>query len=162
MTHETELFPAWRQAVKTLVDSGITFGSTVTRAEIVELCRVKPAQSIQDVQRFNLEVLACVSEIKETLLTAHSMLLVSDRAGGYVVIHPRDQTKVAVDMGMKAISREMKKMAMATTFVRSDMLTSDERAKNADAQAKISRLADMISPVKKEIMAIDFNRVSQK
>lgn len=154
MSDDLELFPAWRQAVKTLVESGITFGSTVTRAEIVELCRIKPAQSITDVQRFNLDVLSCVSEIKETLLTAHSMLLVSDRSGGYVVVHPRDQTRFAVDAGMKAISREMKRMAMATTFVRSDLLTADELSKNADAQAKISRLADMISPVKRELRAI--------
>lgn len=156
MTDGLPLYPAWKQAVKHLIDGGMTFGSTVTKEELVLLCKIEPPKSIEDVQRFDLAVLQSVSEIKDTLLTAHSMLLVSDRQGGYTVVHPRDQTKVAVEHGMKAITREMRKMSMAATFVRTDLLTAEERGKNADAQAKISRLADMVSPVKKEIRAIDF------
>ncbi len=148
---EVQLFPAWKQAVKTLIERGIDFGSRISRQDIIGLCKIKEAQDIADVQRFNLEVLQCVSEIKETLLTAHSMLLVSDHQGGYVVVHPKDQTRIAVEAGIKAIGREMKRMAMGTTFIRSDLLTDDQRARNADAQAKISRLADMISPTKREL-----------
>lgn len=151
MSEDIKLFPSWKQAVKSLVDGGITFGSRITRAEIVGLCEIKPADSIEDVQRFNLEVLQCISEIKETLLTAHSMLMVSDHQGGYLIVQPRDQTRIAVESGLKAISREMKRMAMGTAFIRADMLTSEERSKNADAQAKISRLADMLAPARSEL-----------
>lgn len=151
MSEEVKLFPAWKQAIKSLIDGGITFGSRVTRAEIVRLCEIRPAENIEDVQRFNLEVLACVSEIKETLLTAHSMLMVSDHQGGFIIVQPRDQTRIAVESGIKAISREMKRMAMGATFVRSDLLTDEERSRNADAQAKISRLADMLAPTKSEL-----------
>ena len=157
---EVKLFPAWKHAVKALIDGGITFGSRVTRAEIVALCEVKPAESIEDVQRFNLEVLQCVSEIKETLLTAHSMLMVAYHHGGYVIVHPRDQTRIAVESGLKAIGREMKRMAMATAFVRSDLLTSEERSRNADAQAKISRLADMLAPAKSELKQLTQSGIS--
>lgn len=152
--NDLQLFPAWRQAVKVLIDRGLTFGDVVTREEIVELCRVKPAQSIADVARFNMEIMGCVDKIRNDLVEQHSMWLHTTRSGGWMVVHPKDQTRIAVNEGMKAISREMRRMARATTFIRTDLLTDEGRARNADAQAKISRLADLMSPVKRDLKAI--------
>ncbi len=151
---ETTLFPAWKQAVRTLLDEGITYGSTITRKRIAELCQVKPPVDIEDVRRHDLELLQCVTDIKDILLTAHCMLLVSDNKGAYVVIAPESQTQYAVDTGVKAIGREMKKMAMAVSFTKTDLLTDAERAKNADAQAKISMLASMVKTQNRELVRI--------
>ncbi len=141
---EPTLFPAWKQAVKVLLDEGLTFGSTVTRKRLADLCQVKPPESIEDVRRYDLELLTCITEIKDVLLTAHCMLLVTDNKGAYVVIAPESQTQYAVDNGIKAIGREMKKMSMAVSFTKTDLLSDADRAKNADAQAKISMLAGMV------------------
>lgn len=151
---DMDLFPAWKQAVKTLLGEGLTFGSTVSRKRIAELCHVKPPESIEDVRRHDLELLQCVTEIKDALLTAHCMLLVSDNKGAYVVIAPESQTQYAIDSGVKAIGREMKKMAMAVSFTKTELLTDTERAKNADAQAKISMLAGMLKVQNKELQRI--------
>ena len=144
MSKETTLFPAWKQAVKDLLDEGITYGSTISRKRISEMCNVQPPTSIEDVRRYDLELLTCITEIKDVLLTAHCMLLVSDNKGSFVVIAPESQTEYAVSSGIKAISREMKKMAMGVSFTKTDLLSAPERAKNADAQAKISMLAGMV------------------
>lgn len=141
---EPTLFPAWKQAVKVLLDEGLTFGSTITRKRLADLCQVKPPESIEDVRRYDLELLTCITEIKDVLLTAHCMLLVTDNKGAYVVIAPESQTQYAVDNGIKAIGREMKKMSMAVSFTKTDLLSDADRAKNADAQAKISMLAGMV------------------
>lgn len=141
---EPTLFPAWKQAVKVLLDEGLTFGSTVTRKRLADLCQVKPPESIEDVRRYDLELLTCITEIKDVLLTAHCMLLVTDNKGAYVVIAPESQTQYAVDNGIKAIGREMKKMSMAVSFTKTELLSDADRAKNADAQAKISMLAGMV------------------
>jgi len=141
---EPTLFPAWKQAVKVLLDEGLTFGSTVTRKRLADLCQVKPPENIEDVRRYDLELLTCITEIKDVLLTAHCMLLVTDNKGAYVVIAPESQTQYAVDSGIKAIGREMKKMSMAVSFTKTDLLSDADRAKNADAQAKISMLAGMV------------------
>ena len=151
---EATLFPAWKQAVKDLIDEGLTFGSTITRKRIAEMCQVKPPVDIDDVRRHDLEVLQCVTDIKDTLLTAHCMLLVSDNKGAYVVIAPESQTQYAVDTGVKALSREMKKMAMAVSFTRTDLLSDSDRAKNADAQAKIQKIARMMKVGNKELKQI--------
>lgn len=149
-----DLFPAWKNAVKVLLEDGLTFGSTVSRQTIIHLCNIKPAENVEDVRRHDLEVLRCLTEIKETLLTAHSMLLVSDNNGSYIVVRPEDQTKYAVDTGLKSIAREMRKMAMGVSFTRTDLLSDADRAKNADAQAKIAALGGMIGPVKSDLLKI--------
>lgn len=141
---EPTLFPAWKQAVKVLLNEGLTFGSTITRKRLADLCQVKPPESIEDVRRYDLELLTCITEIKDVLLTAHCMLLVTDNKGAYVVIAPESQTQYAVDNGIKAIGREMKKMSMAVSFTKTELLSDADRAKNADAQAKISMLAGMV------------------
>lgn len=151
---EPTLYPAWKQAVKVLLDEGITYGSTVTRKRIAELCQIKPPESIEDVRRHDLELLQATADIKDVLLTAHCMLLVTDHSGSYVVIAPESQTKYAVDTGIKAIGREMKKMSMAVSFTKTDLLSDVDRAKNADAQAKISMLAGMLKNQNRELAKI--------
>lgn len=151
---QTTLYPAWKQAVKVLLDEGLTYGSTVSRKRLAELCQVRPPESIDDVRRYDLELLTCITEIKDTLLTAQCMLLVSDNKGSYVVIAPESQTQYAVDSGIKSIGREMKKMAMAVSFTRTELLSNEERARNADAQAKISMLAGMMKVQNKELRKI--------
>jgi hypothetical protein len=141
---EPTLFPAWKQAVRVLLDEGLTYGSTVTRKRLADLCQVRQPESIEDVRRYDLELLTCITEIKDVLLTAHCMLLVTDNKGAYVVIAPESQTQYAVDNGIKAIGREMKKMSMAVSFTKTELLSDADRAKNADAQAKIAMLAGMV------------------
>ena len=150
----TKLFPAWKEATRKLLDSGVTYESTIKRKHLIELCQVNPPQSIEDVRRYDLEVLKCITEIKDTLLTAHCMLLVSDHAGNFMVIAPESQTQYAVEAGVKAITKEMKRMAMGVSFTKTDLLTDTQRAKNSDAQAKISMLAGMMSKEQKELKRI--------
>ena len=149
--NEVKLYPGWKQAVKTLIDGGLTFGDRITKEQIIDLCGIRKAQSIEDVQRFSLDFLEAISEIKDTLLTAHSMYLQSDQRGGYVVLRPEAQTGTVVADGLKSMTKAMRKMAAGVSFIRHDLLSEEERARNADAQAKISRIADMVSPVKSEL-----------
>jgi hypothetical protein len=150
----TSLFPAWKQAVRTLLGEGLTYGSVVSRKRIAELCEIRPPQNIDDVRRHDLELLTAITEIKDSLLTAHCMLLVADHKGSFIVIAPESQTSYAVNSGVKAIGKEMRKMAMAVSFTRTELLNNDERAKNADAQAKISMLSGMMHSQNKELQQI--------
>jgi hypothetical protein len=137
-----------------LLGEGLTYGSVVSRKRISELCEIRPPQNIDDVRRYDLELLTAITEIKDSLLTAHCMLLVADHKGSFIVIAPESQTSYAVNSGVKAIGKEMRKMAMAVSFTRTELLTNDERAKNADAQAKISMLSGMMHSQNKELQQI--------
>ena len=149
-----KLFPAWKQAVRTLLDGGLTYGSVLKRSYISTLCDVPPPVDIKDVRRYDLELLRCITEIKDILLTAHCMLMVSDHAGNYIIIEPESQTQHAVDIGVRAIGREMKRMAMGVSFTKTELLTDEGRKKNADAQAKISQIAGMLTLEKRELQRI--------
>jgi hypothetical protein len=149
-----KLFPAWKQAVRTLLDGGLTYGSVLKRSYISTLCEVPPPVDIKDVRRYDLELLRCITEIKDILLTAHCMLMVSDHAGNYIIIEPESQTQHAVDIGVRAIGREMKRMAMGVSFTKTELLTDEGRKKNADAQAKISQIAGMLTLEKRELQRI--------
>ena len=151
---DPNLFPAWKQAVRTLLDNGLTYGSVIKRSYLSELCEVPKPKDIDDVRRYDLDVLRCITEIKDILLTAHCMLMVSDHAGNYIIIEPESQTQHTVDVGVKAIGREMKRMAMGVSFTKVDLLTDEGRKKNADAQAKISKLAGMLTIEKRELQRI--------
>ena len=137
-----------------MLGEGLTYGSVVSRKRIAELCEIRPPQNIDDVRRHDLELLTAITEIKDSLLTAHCMLLVADHKGSFIVIAPESQTSYAVNSGVKAIGKEMRKMAMAVSFTRTELLTNDERAKNADAQAKISMLSGMMHSQNKELQQI--------
>jgi hypothetical protein len=150
----TSLFPAWKQAVKILLDEGLTFGSVISRKRLADLCDIRQPENIQDVRRYDLELLTAITEIKDSLLTAHCMLLVADHKGNFIVIAPEDQTSYAVNSGVKAIGKEMRKMAMAVSFTKTDLLTNEDRAKNADAQAKISMLSGMLRTQNSELQRI--------
>ena len=149
-----QLYPIWKEAVKKLIDGGLTYGSSVKRSYLIELCGLEPPTRVEDVRKFDLDVLRCITDIKETLLTAHCMLLVSDHAGNYHVVAPDSQTEYAVESGIKAIGREMRRMSMNISFVKTELLNDQQRAKNADAQAKVSMLAGMIRNENKDLLRI--------
>ena len=149
-----QLYPIWKEAVKKLIDGGLTYGSSVKRSYLIELCGLEPPTRVEDVRKFDLDVLRFITDIKETLLTAHCMLLVSDHAGNYHVVAPDSQTEYAVESGIKAIGREMRRMSMNISFVKTELLNDQQRAKNADAQAKVSMLAGMIRNENKDLLRI--------
>jgi hypothetical protein len=143
-TVTTTLYPAWREAVKQLLDSGLAFGGVVTREQIIHLCGIRPAVSINDVDRFELEVLQAIASIKHHLLYQHSMYMYSSKAGSYTIARPQDQTGMVLDTGRRAIRKAMTRMSDGVTCIRADLLSAPERAYNVDAQAKISQLRGMI------------------
>ena len=140
---EVKLHPPWKQAVRSLLAGGLTYGGTVTKDQIVELCDLKRPLTMAQKERFDLRVMSCVHDIKEALLTHHQMLLATNRDGSYRVLAPGEQTQYAVEQGAKAIAREMQRMAVGVLHVNHGLLNSEQRRKNSDAQAKISMLAGM-------------------
>ena len=148
---ELKLFPAWKQAVKTLLISGLTYGDTITRETISDLCEVEKPTTIADKSRYDLQLLQCTSSIKDALLTQHNMLLVTTRDGAYRVLMPKDQTAYSICTGVKSIAREFQRMAQGVQHVNMTMLSTDERKRNADAQAKLTMLAGMHKVSNKEL-----------
>ncbi len=151
---DLNLFPVWKQCIKTLLGAGLTYGSTLRKDAIAEMCGLKPPVTIADKTEYDLQLLSFVSEIRKTLLTDHQMLLATNFDGSFRVIEPREQTAFAIENGAKSIAREMRRMAEGVQYVNISLLNADERRKNSDAQAKISMLAGMQSSRNQELISI--------
>ncbi len=151
---ELKLSPPWKQAVKELIDAGLTYGSTVEKAQIVKLCDLAEPTTIAEKERFDLKLLAATADIKEALLIDHQMMLVTNRDGSYRVVAPKDQTAFAVDHGARAIAREIQRMAVSVQYTNTALLDDTQRKQNADAQAKISMLAGMQKLTNRELRQI--------
>lgn len=151
---EVKLYPVWKQAVKELIASGLTYGSALDKQRIIDLCALKRPETLAQKERFDLRLMTCICEIKDALLADHQMLLASNRDGSYRVVAPKEQTQFAIEQGAKAIQKEMRRMALGVQHVNTSLLDSEQRRKNSDAQAKISMLAGMQRTARKELFSI--------
>ena len=149
---EIKLYPSWKQAVKTLLISGLSYGDTITRETIIELCEIAYPKTVEEKTRFDLQVLQATSAIKDALLTQNNMMLVTTRDGAYRVVMPKEQTAYAIRTGVKTIAKEFQRMALGVQHVNTAMLSPDERRKNADAQAKLTMLAGMHKTQHRELV----------
>jgi hypothetical protein len=142
---EFRLSPAWKQALRELIDGGLKNGDVVTRERLVELFGLRPPVTAADQERFQLEFMQQFQALRDELLEEHRVALrtmYGERA--YEVVPPGQQTDLAMQEGMRDLRRSMRKMSRTLAFVRHEELTDDQRKQNADAQAKAAMLAGMI------------------
>lgn len=152
------LFPAWKQAIKTLLESDLTYGSILRKDDVAKLCGLVYPTTVPEKVNYDLQMLAFMQEIKRSLLQDHSMLLVTNYDGTYRVIEPKDQTGFALEHGAKSITREIRRMAESVQYVNLQLLDSDARRQNMDAKAKIKAIAGMQSTRNQELLDLASNR----
>lgn len=140
---ELKLFPAWKEAVKTLIEGGLTYGSTVTKDQIIDLCGMEKPKTIEQKDAFDLRLMGVICNIKDALLTDHKMLLSTNYDGSYRVIAPKDQTAHTIENFTRTVSKEFQRAALSIQYVNHALLDETQRKQNADAQAKLSMLAGM-------------------
>ena len=151
---ELKLYPAWKHAVAKLLESGLTYGGSVSKAQIAELCGLRVPETIKEKESFDLQMVAFTTEIRQSLLHEHNMLMAPNWDGSYRIISPSDQTSYAIDKGVKAIAKEMRQMSAGLKHIDTAALTDDERRKNSDAKAKLSMLYGMQKTARKELRQI--------
>lgn len=139
----TTLYPAWRQAEKQLLASGLTPGQIITHEWLTEAFGLRPATTIEQHERNKLTFLRQLSDLRDSLLEKHQLMLRAVTGVGYSVITPDKQTSVAMQDRTKAIRHELAKLAREVSNVRVDELTDDQRKENADAQAKLGAMRSM-------------------
>ena len=138
---ELKLSPQWREAVRRMLDSGLTYGSVVTKEQLAQLLEVREPRHVSEVEAYNLALLRGITSIRECLLTKHRMMLATNRDGSYRVVMPDQQTDHTVGNGVRAINRELQRMALGLVYTNTEQLTDESRRANADAQAKLAKLA---------------------
>lgn len=143
---EVSLYPKWREAVKSFVQSNPQPGDILTeewRCEQFGL--TKPSSGkYEEFQRYQFDMLNAMQGFSKELLENHMIHLKSIGGGKYLVLAPKEQTSEAWRSGVNDIGRAMSKMANALTHVDHSLLSGEERKENTDAVAKLSFMASMV------------------
>jgi hypothetical protein len=144
-----QLFPAWRHAENRLLLEGLEPGKIIPREWFMEAFGLREAQTVPEVQRNALIFLRQLTDLRDSLLQKHSVMLRVLPGIGYQVVPPEHQTAVAMKDRTDEIKRSFAKLSREISHVQLDALNDAQRAENANAIAKLGTLRALMAPMLK-------------
>lgn len=155
--------PIWEHAAEVLLTKdGITYGSTILKTRIAELCRVPEPENLRREdgrlfidraakERYDLKLVELVGGLRNYLLEEHQMLLVTDNRGGLKVVMPGQQTAVSMREMVQDVKQSMRKASRSLVYVNTGMLTDRELQARSDALSRLDNLRIMSRPKLREL-----------
>ena len=140
-----ELYPPWKEALKAFEAEGHTYGGNITRewfARAAGLNLPGPNERLtpREYQDAQFQWLQQFYPFRDAVLERLQMDLVTDYAGGYLIIAARDQTDRAIKDGTSEIKRAIRRMAARVKHTNVAILTGEERQRYIDALGKAAEL----------------------
>ena len=135
----TKLHPAWKQALAVILQRGFKPGDTVTHKELCQFFGIK-YEELETSSGARLAYLTNIDRLKLTLLEDYCIYLESVRGRGYRYVDPEEQTSVVIDRGAHLMRRALNATTRGITCIQLDVLTDEERRRNADVRAKFAEL----------------------
>jgi len=144
MSHDPKMFPPWKQAEHELLQDDIKPGQIITTEWLEERFGIKPATTIAQHDKNKLVFLRQFSDLRDSLLENHRLMLRAVIGIGYTVVQPENQTAVALKDRTAEVRRAMVKLAREISHVRTEQLSDEQRKENTDAIAKVGALRGLI------------------
>lgn len=137
---EVTLYPAWKQAVKAVMEGPHDPGTLLSSSWLQEQFDLATPVTAEDQKIFQINWLKAFNSFKDALLFDHKICLKTCHNGYYEIVAPQKQTDVAVTVHMRKMRREMKQMVNKLVHIDHSALTAEERQHNANALAKAATL----------------------
>lgn len=138
------LYPAWKQAESDLLAEGLRPGQVITREWLESAFGIKPANDIAQYKKNELVFLRQFTDLRDSLLETHALMLRPLVGVGYQVVLPENQTAVAMRDRTNEVRAALGKLAREISHVRHEALTDAQRKENTDAVAKVGGLVAMV------------------
>lgn len=160
MSDETEeiieLYPPWKEALKAFEAAGFSYGDLVTKDWFCQTIGVKPLAPTDrlteyELNRRELTILNQFKPFRDKILEKFQMDLVSDRAGAYIIMAPKDQAGRAWKDMESGIKREFERALARIKNVNTGRLTAEERQKTMDTYAKAADLASRLTTKRRRL-----------
>jgi len=142
------------KAVDTFMESNFKDGDIVSMHWLKEFLQIKEAIRIEDVNNIQWDLLAKMELFKEELLTKHQIALRNVRGSGYLIVPPRQQAEFAVEEGIKAFNKGMRRTDRLLNNVRRNKMDNTENKRHTDAQVKFSAIKNLLKKEKVNIFSI--------
>jgi hypothetical protein len=141
MIEDLELYPPWKEALRTFVRAGFTYGDLIPREWFAEAFGLTPPDESRrythkELQDYDLALLQNMTAFKEALLQQEQMDLISDQRGSYFVIRPSEQAARALRDMNRRIKNEVGKGLARIQHVDMSQLTTEERRQHMDTLTK--------------------------
>ena len=146
MQETTTLFPEWKHAEQLFLESGFKDGDLIPRQWFEDAFGMKPLPATfteKDYEKRQFAWLRNMSQLTESLLEKHQIMLHNIFGQGYRVAPPYEQTEIAQDKFQREIGRSFLQAESKLRNVRFNQLTDEQRRENRDALAKLSMLRGM-------------------
>lgn len=141
-----ELYPAWRQALVKFREAHFAHDEIVPHEWFYAAFDIPmPGENtpLKVAEKAKLQWLSQFDRLKRALLEQYQVKLRNEPGLGYRVLHPRDQSRLALEDGAAAIKKAMRDMVDSSTHVNTAMLSADERRQHTDNLARIGAFSTM-------------------
>jgi hypothetical protein len=152
----TKAYPGWKNALeKILIRVKLEgYGVIFSHEELLALMDIQIPQvaTLQELQKYQLETLSSVENLKDTLIEEYSLYLMNIRGVGYQILHPNDQVDKAPKKHLKKMRKELTRAMTSLTNVHAELLDYDR------SQARVrglARLAFIRAAINKKKIFID-------
>ena len=139
------ILPLWENAVLEFMKLNPKPGMVIDREWLDRQFGIEPPESIEEYKQNQLRFLSAFDDFRNCLLRDHLIDLRALRGAGYEVIAPNQQTEIALNVGARNISKELRKMARSIAYVDVAQLNEPERKVHTDGLAKASSLRLMFN-----------------
>lgn len=145
-----ELYPPWKEALKAFAAEGFSHGDLLTkewfcRAIGIDMPAPDARLTLHELNRFELMLLQQFKPFREKVLEQYQMDLVSDRAGAYLIVSPKDQADRAFRDMTSGIKRELRRGLQRIKNTNTTLLTAEERQRLMDTYARAGALAQSMA-----------------
>jgi len=120
--------PMWGQVVNRVRELFETesYGFTISHDELKELMDIRPATTIEESKKEQLDYLTGMEKAKDALLEDYNLCLFSVRGEGYQVLYPSEQVKKGADHYIRKSQRALSKTMNTLANIDVDQLGHEE------------------------------------
>lgn len=146
--------PGWRRAYDAIVERDMRPGDEIADDWLDEQMGIvtPPVGTREEFQRIELKRLRAWTKVRELLLTEHQMDFArSLNVSGYCLLSAQEQIDRASAHLRGEVRKEFLRAMKRHSYVDTMQLTDDQRAKHADAIAKVAMLQSMVRRQTREL-----------
>lgn len=141
-------YPPYKNAVEKIVidvkDHG--YGRLFEHATLKDLMDIKEPTTIEEYKKHEFDYLSAMENLRDELLSEHTLYLANDIGKGYRVLEPDEQVNHGADKHIRKAQQQISQAARVLTYV-NDELLSIEGGHNR--MRKMERLAFLRSAFRK-------------
>ena len=151
----TKLYPGWKEAVDQIADrvNREGYGVMFSHEDLHKMMDIKIPETgtHEEYKKRDLEIMASIVNLTDTLLKEHNICLKNVRGQGYMVLTPDDQVSIGVEQEWRKIGRLVCKAVQKAVCVNQEALSFEGQQMQVRQMEKASFFRAAMSKKKRVV-----------